>query len=75
MRCLDEYIAACGGAALSLVGGLAASGVLDEVEISKLRGRGGAGFPVGVKWRSIAAGTEAANAHVHPARRQADRKR
>jgi NADH-quinone oxidoreductase subunit F len=30
--------------------------VLEELERSGLRGRGGAGFPVGSKWRSIAAG-------------------
>ena len=31
-------------------------GVIDELAASGLRGRGGAGFPVGTKWRSVAAG-------------------
>ncbi len=57
---LDDYVATGGGRALSMVGRLGASGVLDEVDISGLRGRGGAGFPVGVKWRSIAEGGAAA---------------
>lgn len=30
--------------------------LLDEVEASGLRGRGGAAFPAGVKWRAVAAG-------------------
>ena len=32
------------------------TGVIEELVASGLRGRGGAGFPTGVKWRSIAAG-------------------
>ncbi len=56
---LGEYVATGGGAALALTGRLGPGGVLDEVDISGLRGRGGAGFPVGVKWRSIASGGSA----------------
>ena len=29
--------------------------LIDEVEAAGLRGRGGAGFPTGVKWRTVAA--------------------
>ncbi|HYQ91903.1 MAG TPA: NADH-quinone oxidoreductase subunit F, partial [Candidatus Competibacteraceae bacterium] len=33
-----------------LAGGLTPEQVIDEVKISGLRGRGGAGFPTGLKW-------------------------
>ncbi len=49
---IDDYIARGGYAALAQV--LAADdpdGVIDEVERAGLRGRGGAGFPTGKKWR------------------------
>ncbi|MGD9750357.1 MAG: NADH-ubiquinone oxidoreductase-F iron-sulfur binding region domain-containing protein [Acidimicrobiia bacterium] len=52
---LDEYVASGGGAALAIAGRLGQEGVFDELELSGLRGRGGAGFPVSAKWRSIAA--------------------
>ncbi len=56
MRSLDDYLVAGGGVALAIAGRLGADGVFDELEVSGLRGRGGAGFPVSVKWRSVAAG-------------------
>lgn len=43
-----------GGAGLDAARRLGADSVLDEVEASGLRGRGGAGFPTAVKWRTIA---------------------
>ncbi len=49
---IDDYIASGGYTALAEV--LAADdpeAVIDEVERSGLRGRGGAGFPAGKKWR------------------------
>ncbi len=33
---------------------LGAAGVIDEVKKSGLRGRGGAGFPTGIKWQTVA---------------------
>ncbi len=36
---------------------LGSSAVLDEVLASGLRGRGGAGFPAGIKWRTVAQAT------------------
>jgi NADH-quinone oxidoreductase subunit F len=56
---LAEYSRRGGGEGLRLAARLGPDGVLDELEISGLRGRGGAGFPTGVKWRSIVAGGSA----------------
>ncbi len=48
---IDEYIAREGYAALGkCVGELTPAGVIDEIIKSGLRGRGGAGFPTGLKW-------------------------
>ena len=57
---LTEYTAVGGGGeGLRAATSLGPDGVLDELEISGLRGRGGAGFPTGLKWRSIMAGGRA----------------
>jgi NADH-quinone oxidoreductase subunit F len=53
---LDEYLAAGGGQAVAVARARGASWVLDELDRAGLRGRGGAGFPAGRKWRSVAAG-------------------
>jgi NADH-quinone oxidoreductase subunit F len=53
---LDAYVAAGGGQALARARAQGAGWVLDEIDRAGLRGRGGAGFPAGRKWRSVAAG-------------------
>ena len=48
---IEEYIAQDGYAALiKVLSGMTPQMVLDEVKASGLRGRGGAGFPAGLKW-------------------------
>ncbi len=60
VRSLDQYRARGGLAGYEAAEALGPDGVIEELVASGLRGRGGAGFPVGVKWRSIAAGGPAA---------------
>jgi NADH-quinone oxidoreductase subunit F len=50
---LDGYIARGGGKALAIALAGSPDEVIDEVTAAGLRGRGGAGFPTGVKWRTI----------------------
>jgi len=48
---IEEYIAVGGyGALFKVLNGIAPEQVIEEVKRSKLRGRGGAGFPTGRKW-------------------------
>jgi len=52
-RSIDDYIAAGGYAALAkALSAMRPEDVLREVTDSKLRGRGGGGFPTGRKWRT-----------------------
>jgi NADH-quinone oxidoreductase subunit F len=51
---LDAYRALGGGEGLEAARRLGVDGVIDEVDASGLRGRGGAGFPTGRKWRTVA---------------------
>ncbi len=51
---LDDYVAAGGGRGLAAATALGPASTIDEVAASGLRGRGGAGFPTGVKWRTVA---------------------
>jgi len=49
---IDEYIAVGGyKAAMKALTGMDSEAIIKEVEKSGLRGRGGAGFPTGLKWR------------------------
>ena len=50
---VEDYFAIGGYAALARVlGGMTPAQVIEEVKRSGLRGRGGAGFPTGVKWET-----------------------
>ncbi|MEX6724807.1 NADH-ubiquinone oxidoreductase-F iron-sulfur binding region domain-containing protein [Parapedomonas caeni] len=51
---LDDYAATDGWAGLRRARALPPEQVIAEVAGSGLRGRGGAGFPAGVKWRTVA---------------------
>ena len=53
---VEEYVERGGGAAFRAARDRGAAWVLDELDASGLRGRGGAGFPAGRKWRSVASG-------------------
>src|SRR5512132_889607 len=50
---LEAYKAAGGYKALEKALGLTPAQIIDEVKKSNLRGRGGAGFPTGMKWSFI----------------------
>ncbi len=52
---LADYVSAGGGKALDAARRLDGVGIAEEVEAAGLRGRGGAGFPTGVKWQTVAA--------------------
>jgi formate dehydrogenase iron-sulfur subunit len=60
---LADYEAHDGWAGLKRAIGLDAPGIVAEVTHSGLRGRGGAAFPAGIKWKTVA-GTAAAQKYV-----------
>ncbi len=51
---LDDYIAHDGLKGLRKAIALGGLDCLEEISMSGLRGRGGAGFPTGVKWKTVA---------------------
>ena len=51
---LEQYIHENGMSALKAALSMGQDSVISEIEKSGLRGRGGAGFPTGIKWRSVA---------------------
>jgi formate dehydrogenase iron-sulfur subunit len=52
---LDDYAATGGWAGLTRARAMTPQAVVAEVMQSGLRGRGGAGFPAGIKWQTVAA--------------------
>ena len=53
-RSLDDYRTHGGCTALERALSLGSDAIVEEVVQSGLRGRGGAGFPTGIKWRTVA---------------------
>ncbi len=51
---LADHLAAGGGDGLAAATRLGAEGTIEVIEAAGLRGRGGAGFPTGRKWRTVA---------------------
>ena len=51
---LEGYVARGGGSGLDRARALGPAATIAELETAGLRGRGGAGFPTAVKWRSVA---------------------
>ncbi len=49
----QDYVAHGGYAGLTRALELGGTGIIDEVKASGLRGRGGAGFPTGIKWSTV----------------------
>ncbi len=50
---LDQYQAHGGLAGLRRALGMTGEAIIDEMKLSGLRGRGGAGFPTGIKWDTV----------------------
>lgn len=51
---LDDYAATDGWAGLAKARELGPQATIEQVTASGLRGRGGAGFPAGIKWKTVA---------------------
>ena len=50
---IETYLANDGYVAIKKVLGMTPEAIIDEVKLSSLRGRGGAGFPTGMKWSFV----------------------
>ncbi len=55
LESLDEYLRARGGSGLEAARAADGEKIVEVIEASGLRGRGGAGFPTGRKWRTVRA--------------------
>ena len=53
---VEDYLSSGGGVGLDAARRLGPEALVEELIASGLRGRGGAGFPTGVKWRSVQRG-------------------
>ena len=62
-RSLEDFRAHGGYAGLQRALSLGPAATVDEIVASGLRGRGGAGFPTGIKWKTVAA-TSAAQKYI-----------
>ena len=60
---LDDYLAHEGYAGLRRAVGMSGEAIVQEVLDSGLRGRGGAAFPTGIKWKTVA-GAQAAQKYI-----------
>jgi formate dehydrogenase iron-sulfur subunit len=60
---LPDYLAHGGGAGLTKARALSPADIVQAVTDSGLRGRGGAAFPAGIKWKTVAA-TPAAQKYI-----------
>ena len=49
----EDYVAHGGYAGLARALALDGTGIVDAIKLSGLRGRGGAGFPTGIKWSTV----------------------
>src|SRR5579864_3260330 len=50
---IDTYLATDGYKAFTKSAGMKPEQIIEEVKVSNLRGRGGAGFPTGMKWSFV----------------------
>ena len=57
-RSIDTYLATEGYVAIRKALGMTPEAIIDEMKASNLRGRGGAGFPTGMKWSFVPRNTE-----------------
>jgi formate dehydrogenase iron-sulfur subunit len=52
-RSLDDYLAHGGGKSLAAARAMQPAAIVQQVTDSGLRGRGGAAFPTGIKWKTV----------------------